>query len=636
MCGIAGIVKLEGFDADELMAMTDIVSYRGPDGRGYVFIDVKAGSLGECIYNRQAAPVLQRPSLGLGARRLAILDLSENGLQPMQIGGGDYWITYNGEIYNYLEIRSELEKQGERFRTHTDTEVILRAYRVWGEECVRRFNGMWAFAIWDRKQRKLFCSRDRFGVKPFYYFIRDSSQLIFASEIKQLLCCPGVPRIANERAVVDYLEQGVQDHSKSTFFSGISQLLPGHSLIVDLSQPSISIKMARYWELTINPEEEMQESEAIAQFGMHFKRSVSWRLRSDVPVGSCLSGGLDSSSVVMTAVNSKKATTFHSFSSCFEDDAIDERKYIQEVIASSGATSHLVFPQEEEFWDDLSCLIWHQDEPFGGTGVYAQWKVMQEARKSGVPVLLDGQGGDEILCGYRKFYIFYLWQLLKHSDLRFVPEAFAWLRNVSQNPWRWSSVRRYVPSLDGAKHSLIAQVGSGELVEANAAYEKVSLGPGDGIRQRQKDDLTFYSIPALLHYEDRNSMAHSIETRVPMLDYELAQFAVNCPAKVKLRNGWTKWMLRQSQIGTLPEAIRLRKTKLGFSTPQQQWLRQDVRGVIRSVVHESKLRLERILSLSKVREQFEAFLGDKPSCLDESRAFRVLNLELWARVFEVN
>jgi asparagine synthase (glutamine-hydrolysing) len=634
MCGIAGIVALEGFDPAILIAMTNLVSYRGPDGRGFVFVDVHSGSAGDCIYNRDTSPILQRPSLGLGARRLAILDLSELGLQPMQIDNGDFWITYNGEIYNYLEIRNELEGEGESFRTHTDTEVILRAYRRWGQDCVKRFNGMWAFAIWDRKKRKLFCSRDRFGVKPFYYFVQDT-RLVFGSEIKQILAYPGVPRTADESTVLQYLEQGVQDHSQNTFFAGILQLLPGHSMTIDLTSPTISAEIARYWELPIEPEDDMPEEDAVERLLTHLQRAVNWRLRSDVPVGSCLSGGLDSSSVVMLASKAKRAKEFHTFSSCFDEPAIDERRYMEDIVRSSGATPHYVFPQDQSFWDDLECLIWHQDEPFAGTSVYAQWCVMRAARQARIPVLLDGQGGDEILCGYRKFYIFYLWHLFKSANPRVLSEGIAWIRNVSHNRWSWSSAKRYAPFSYGPKQALLARVGSPALTSANHKSAEMRLGPGVSLRQRQKDDLSHFSIPALLHYEDRNSMAHSIEARVPMLDYELVSFAVNCRPSLKLRDGWTKWILRKAMRGVLPETVRLRKSKLGFSTPQREWLRNDTRGTIRSMIHEPDLKMSRILSRNKVHDEFDAFLAGKSSSLTEVEAFRVLSLELWARAFAV-
>jgi len=634
MCGIAGIVALDGFDPAQLMSMTHLVKHRGPDGYGFVYFDFLSNSPGEGFHNQDGYPRLEKPSLGFGARRLAILDLSDSGNQPMQTENEDFWITYNGEVYNYLEIRKELEGMGHSFRTHTDTEVILEAYSEWGPSCVNRFNGMWSFAIWDRRQRKLFCSRDRFGVKPFYYFATDSL-LVFGSEIKQILHFPGVQRTANENIVLQYLEQGVQDHSESTFFNAILQLPPGHSMIVDLGKPSISVKSSRYWKLPISPEDNLSEEEAIERFLSQLKRAVNWRLCSDVPVGSCLSGGLDSSSVVMLASEADRAKELHSFSSCYDDPSIDERKFIQEIVSASGVTPHYVFPKAEGFWDDLERLIWHQDEPVGGTSVYAQWCVMQEARKRGIPVLLDGQGGDEALCGYRKFYFFHLWHLMKRANPRVVIDGIAWIRNSDGTLWSWEHAKRYVPFIGGRSQSLRARMCSPTFANNHHNIPKNDIGPGASLSERQRDDLSFWSIPALLHYEDRNSMAHSIEARVPMLDYELVQFAVNCPPDLKLRDGWTKWILRQALRGVLPEPVRLRRSKLGFATPQKQWLRQDIRGIIRSVVQESDLKFSRILSLKKVREQFNAFVSNHKGSLTDVEAFRVLNLELWARVFNV-
>jgi asparagine synthase (glutamine-hydrolysing) len=635
MCGIAGIVALEGFDPNLLISITHLVKHRGPDGYGFVYFDLESNSSGECFHNEDGRPNLHKPSLGFGARRLAILDLSDSGNQPMQTGDGEIWITYNGEVYNYLEIRKELEGMGHSFRTHTDTEVILRAYREWGPSCVNHFNGMWSLAIWDRRNKKLFCSRDRFGVKPFYYFIAPSL-FVFGSEIKQLLSYPAVLRAVNNTTVSQYLRYGVQDHTDNTFFANIYQLQGGHSLILDLTKPVLSVATERYWELPIKSEENISEKEATEKFLALIQRSVRWRMRSDVPVGSCLSGGLDSSSVVSLATRVARPTEFHTFSSCFEQVSVDERQFIEEVVRSTELNSHLVFPKAEGFWDDLNCLIWHQDEPFGGTSVYAQWCVMQAARQARIPVLLDGQGGDEILCGYRKFYVFYLWHLLKHANPRVLPEGIAWIRNLGQNAWSWSYAKRYIPSFNGSNQSLLARVCNPEFTCTEHKPAKVSLGPGASLPQRQKDDLSFYSIPALLHYEDRNSMAHSIEARVPMLDYELASFAVNCRSSLKLRDGWTKWILRNAMRGVLPEAVRLRKSKLGFATPQREWLRMDARGMIRSMIHERDLKMNRILSTKKVCEEFDDFLADKPGSLTDVELFRVLNLELWARVFDIS
>ena len=637
MCGIAGIFAPSGFDPENLIAMTHLVKHRGPDGFGLAYFGLQPDSRAQCFHDEDGHPEFERPRLGFGARRLAILDLSELGNQPMQIEDGQLWITYNGEIYNYIEIRKELEALGHRFRTGTDTEVILRAYDQWGSSCVNRFNGMWSFAIYDRRENQLFCSRDRFGIKPFYYFVSPDF-FLFASEIKQILQCPGMPRVINEVVAFQYLEQGVQDHTGETFFTGIRQLQGGHSLHIDLSKPPLSMSIEKYWELPLTEGEDNARSEKsyIERFSELFTQSVNRHLRSDVPVGSCLSGGLDSSSIVAIAAMSNRGSQLSSFSSCFELEALDERDFIREIVSSQKLASHFVFPVAEGFWNDLNCLIWHQDEPVGGTSVYAQWCVMRAAQQARVPVLLDGQGGDEILCGYRKFYVFYLWHLLKRANPRLLPEGLAWILRVRSNNLSWTHAKRYVSRPQGRKRSTVARVCSPDFLDRSRNIPAAQIGPGKSLAQRQKEDLVRYSLPALLHYEDRNSMAHSVESRVPMLDHELAEFAVNCPPALKLRKGWTKWILREALRGILPDSVRLRKTKLGFETPQREWLSRDARGTIHSMLQQSELAAGRILSTANVRNEFQNFFARKPGALTDIEMFRVLNLELWCRVFSVS
>jgi asparagine synthase (glutamine-hydrolysing) len=635
MCGIAGIFSPSGFNPQILISMTHAVKHRGPDGFGLVYFDLRADGRAECFHDRDAVPAFENPGLGFGARRLAILDLSDLGNQPMQIESGNLWITYNGEIYNYIEIRKELESLGHRFRTGTDTEVILRAYREWGASCVDRFSGMWGFAIYDRRRANLFCSRDRFGIKPFYYFA-SPSLLLFASEIKQILEHPGIDRTINEAVAFQYLEQGVQDHSSETFFSGIRQLPGGHSLHLDLSEPVLSMRVEKYWELPIAEQDRAAERDCVERFAYLFGKAVNQHLRSDVPVGSCLSGGLDSSSIVTAASSANRGSQLHSFSSCFEQRTLDERPFIREVVWSAGLTSHLIFPKAEGFWNDLKCLIWHQDEPVGGASVYAQWCVMRAARQARIPVLLDGQGGDEILCGYRKFYIFYLWHLLKRGNPRALAELASWMVGTGLRNWSWSHAKRYVSRSRKPRHATTGRVCSGDFADRSKNFPSVPIGPGRNLQQRQKDDLMRYSLPALLHYEDRSSMAHSVESRVPMLDHDLATFAVNCRPELKLRNGWTKWILREALKGTLPEPVRRRKTKLGFETPQRIWLSEDGCGTIRSVLQQTDFRMSRILSAVKVRNEFENFFARKPGSLTDIEIFRVLNLELWSQIFAVS
>jgi len=617
--------------------MTHVAKHRGPDGFGFAYFNGAAEDAGQSFHDQDRWPDPARPRVGLGSRRLAILDLSAAGTMPMQIEDGQLWITYNGEIYNYVELRAELESGGCEFNTRTDTEVILRAYQRWGADCVNHFHGMWSFAIYDRLERYVFCSRDRFGIKPFYYFLTPSL-FLFGSEIKQILEYPDVPRAINETVASQFLAQGTHDHSDETFFSGIRQLPAGHSLHLLLSESDFSIRLEKYWELPLHEpgdKEAHREQEYIEKFRDLFRRSIRRHLRSDVPVGSCLSGGLDSSSIVAVASAENDRRPIHSFSSCFENDSLDERPYIHEIVSSAYVVPHLVFPNAESFWKDLNCLLWHQDEPVSSSSVYAQWSVMRAARQARIPVLLDGQGGDEILCGYRKFYVFHLWHMLKRADPRVVPEAVAWLGGAGGRNWSWKHAKRYVPHSRNVQRSMVERTCDADFLERTTQFPAVPIGPGQSLRKRQKADLMRYSLPALLRYEDRNSMAHSIESRVPMLDHDLATFAVNCAPNLKLRDGCTKWILREALKGVLPDRVRLRKRKLGFETPQREWLAADSSGMIESTLAHQALAAGRILSQTKIRTEFRRFRDSQPGALSEMELFRVLSLELWAQVFRV-
>ena len=637
MCGIAGILDRNTFDPARLVSMTDLIHYRGPDGFGFAYFDPNSphpNTSSEIFHNRRDLPGFS-PSVGLGTRRLAILDTSDHGNQPMSSDSGEYWIAYNGEIYNYLEIAEELKSLGHVFRTGTDTEVILKSYAEWGASCVKRFNGMWSFAIWDRPQNALFCSRDRFGIKPFYYHA-DPTRFIFGSEVKQILDNPHVPRQINDRAVYDYLTRGLLDHSDTTFVGAIRQLLPGHSLTVRFTETGISTRIEKYWELKVTEPPRLTDAEAEQQFNFLLRRAVRWQMRSDVPVGSCLSGGLDSSSLVSLAALHTDSKNFFAFSAVFDEPEFDERRYVEAVAQHTGIHSQLVHPKADGFWDDLKCMLWHHDEPTGGSSIYAQWSVMRAARQSSIPVLLDGQGGDETLCGYRKFYPFYLRQLLTQANPKFLSESIAWLSSADFSSWRWSQAKRYSPLAHRSDASLLSRVATDDFNHLAQSMSPEHIGPSRDIRQRQKSDLVHYSVPALLRYEDRNSMAHSIEARVPMLDHELAEFAVNCAPGLKLRKGWTKWILRQVMRGTLAEKVRLRKTKLGFETPHEKWLRQDAKGLMHNVIQQPRLQLHRILSADKMTTEFAAFFAGRSGTLTGWEVFRILNLELWAQIFHLS
>jgi asparagine synthase (glutamine-hydrolysing) len=633
MCGIAGIVALKGVDPQALMDMTHLVRYRGPNGFGFAYANAGAGSRAEIVHNQNRLPSMGKPIVGLGSRRLAILDVSSQGDMPMQTEDGEYTIVFNGEIYNYKEIRQELQACGHRFHTGTDTEVILHSYAEWGEQCLQRFNGMWSFALWDRPKQKLFCARDRFGVKPFYYTLFEGA-FYFGSEIKQLLQGSAMPRRANPRMIFDFLEWGLMDHSEETFFGGVVQLPAGHSLTLDLQEP-LQPQVKRYWDLKILPLKELTPEEATEEFRARFRNAVKIRLRSDVPVGVCLSGGLDSSSILCQAKQIAPEVEFQAFSACFDKKEIDEREYIHAAIERVQGKGNEVFPEGQRFWAATESLVFHHDEPLGSCSTFSQWKVMETAREHGVPVMLGGQGSDEILCGYEKFRYLYFWQLLKAGNPRVVRELAAWAKNGTRRPGSLAAAGRYLPRTLRAQFSPAQRLCNAGFLHDHGTAQ-VKLGFAGSLEQRQKIDLTYSSIPVLLRHEERNSMAHSVESRLPFLDYQLVEFAVNCPPEFKLRDGWSKWMLRSALKGILPEKVRLRKTKLGFDAPVAEWMRFGMQNGHRDLWDAPGLRTERFLDKENLGKECKKFLSGSSTALPPDSLFRGISLELWARLQQVS
>src|SRR5438067_245446 len=398
MCGISGVVALgRPSERETAAAMARELDHRGPDGDG--------------LYADEAG-------VALGFRRLAIIDLSDAGMQPFASDDGAFQLVHNGEIYNYRELRAELETLGHRFRSATDTEVVLRGYEQWGEQCVERFNGMWAFALWDGRRRALYCSRDRFGVKPFY-FRWDGARFVFASEPKAFRADPTTLLEPNLRAVREYVEQGYADHPADTFYTEIEQLPPAHSLTLD--QDGIHVR--RYWE--VEPRDPLPDAAtAVREL---FVDSVRLRLRSDVPVGTCLSGGIDSSAIACTvdlllrteAENAKPVGERQkTFTAYFEQPGFDERPYARAVVGQTQAEPHWVSFDEANLVDVLPQIVESQDEPFGSTSIVAQWYVMRAAKEAGLTVMLDGQGADEILAGYHGYFGPYFADLLLQGRLR--------------------------------------------------------------------------------------------------------------------------------------------------------------------------------------------------------------------------
>jgi asparagine synthase (glutamine-hydrolysing) len=595
MCGITGFWGPP--DAGVLAAMTEVICHRGPDDRGDYETDVAS----------------------LGFRRLAIIDLV-GGHQPMVTEDGLVHLVYNGEVYNYRELRGELEAAGQVFTTVSDSEVVLRAYVAWGPAAFARFNGMWALAILDRREEpRLVLSRDHFGIKPLYV-AEAGGRLLFASEIKSLLHAPDVAAATapDEQWVHDYLVAGVHDHRPETAFRGVRNLPPATYAIVSAA----GIEETRYW----TPRVSSDGSADPAEFRRLFELAVERRLVADVPVGTCLSGGLDSSSIVsvmsrLLAEHVPDATSMGErlkvFSAVFDGDPIDEREYIDVVLDASGAEPHWIRPTSQQFVDELDRLVWHQEEPIVSTGPYAQWCVMREARGE-VTVLLDGQGGDELLAGYVPYQVVYLRQLWRERRWRTLTKE-AWAARDVVGPL----VRRRLA--DRRRRLELGKV-------LRPAFRKKSPPSprSDDLKERLLQDLTTFSLPSLLRYEDRNSMAHALESRVPFLDQELVDYVLALPADAIIRGGWSRAILRDGLTGVLPEKVRLRRWKVGFTTPETRWLRAR-RAVLQSLFRSPAFCARPYWDGLAVAEAFDAACRGE---VEWSQFFwRAVNVELWLRVF---
>ena len=641
MCGITGTYNFNGAIQPKcIKKMTDSLRHRGPDDEGFLAVNSESGEVYTLIgreskvqgtriedFNRDV-------DLFLGHRRLAIIDLSSAGHQPMCNEDGSLWIVYNGEIYNYLEIRRELQPLGHYFKSQSDTEVILHAYEEWGTDCVIRFNGMWVFAIVDLRTKKIFCSRDRAGVKPFYYSY-DRKRFCFASEIKALLQIEDFSIKPNEQIIADYLFSGLIDHTHETFFKNIYQLRPGEFLLCAGNKLTIQ----SYWDIDPKENSLSQHNGYAERFYELLQDSIRLRLRSDVPIGSCLSGGLDSSSIVCLAnklmfdgqsvdrqlVGERQKT----FSSCFEDLAFDERKFIELVIEQTGAEKNYVFPEAKDLLEELTKLIWHQDEPFGSTSIYAQWNVMRLTKGRGVKVLLDGQGGDELLAGYLPSFYFLFRQSLKRFNIKSMIREINDLQKnhiLPKNQWITRLVHLLFPKWKGAI----------EFVDKDFRKKYLRSFPKP-VKFEHDLDNYLYSIfrylrlPALLHYEDRNSMAFSLETRLPFLDYRLVEYAFNLPSRQKIERGVTKVILRNAMRGTIPEEIRNRMDKMGFVTPEGVWLRTILRDQICEIITSKSFADRGYFNVKKVKKGFDEHCEGK---IDINLAiWRCMNLELWLRTF---
>ncbi|OPY37448.1 MAG: asparagine synthetase B [Methanoregula sp. PtaU1.Bin051] len=600
MCGIAGQYCFDGKEPDTglLDAMSERLAHRGPDGKG----------------TRISGNV------GLVHRRLAIIDLSDDALQPMENEDGTLHLVFNGEIYNYVELRGDLAGRGHRFASKSDSEVILHAYEEWGADCLSRFNGMWAFAIWDEKRQELFCSRDRFGIKPFYYTEAGGS-FLFASEIKALLAHQDVGKCPDDAMLRTYLAWGVLDHTERTMFDGVFQLLPAHAMVVDHNGRKAPF---RYWDAKVSSaissgEDGGREAEKLLSI---LRSATSIHLRSDVAVGTCLSGGIDSSTLTIlindlirtenpASVGARQKT----FSVYFDDPRFDERRFIDEIVSTTCVDASRTRPEAGGAWDELQHLLYMQDEPFGSLSVYAQYCVMRLASKK-VKVVLDGQGADELLAGYLAYEGSYIWGLLR---------SLHWLRAALEII---GAIRHHRGFFTDAMRQLFVRSARRNLLKGNIPQVLRYSGPLDAVLQRE---LTSTNLPALLHYEDRNSMAFSIESRVPFLDVRFVEFITGLPLDRKIKNGVTKHILRRAIRGIVPEPVRCRMDKMGYVTPEEVWMKEDLRPFVLELLSSESFRKRPYWDADTVADNYLAFL--KGASAYSPELFRIACAEIWLRRF---
>lgn len=627
MCGIVGVFKEPAIcvPAGMLTAMTTEISHRGPDDEGRLF------------FRRPAAnwePEMRENTewhVALGSRRLSIQDLSQAGHMPMSYRDR-FWITYNGEVYNFLEIRSELEKLGHTFFSNSDTEVILAAYAQWETDCFQRFRGMWGIILFDMTRNVVVMCRDRLGIKPLYAW-QHQGMVAVVSEIKQLLHLPGFAPRLNYTVASEYLYTGYEDQ-QSSFFQDVYPVPEGCYITISLDTLALSTPQS-YWHPERVQIAVTDAREAGRLFAAKLRESVRLHLRSDVPVGCALSGGMDSSAIAMLVdeINDDRAAALHTFTATFPGDATDERAYVDAVNSCIRSTSHFVTPDAHSFLAEMDHFLRMHDEPIGGLSIYAGYNIARLTRQAGVPVTLNGQGCDEILSGYWQSYFLYLRQLARHGSLLPVLQHFGGSVLKGGNP----ALLRQVPVMFGRYR---ARRNSNELVhmrsrsqEERKPYLEKMMAQRDGMLRIQQ--IRSFSLPRLLKWDDRNSMAFSVEGRYPFLDHELIELCLSFASSTLYHRGWTKLPLRSGLKTILPARIHARRSKFGFEVPQDKWLCGPMRPVLENWLcqdHPLWELVERkdVESLASLTWQLQGKRQEPGQAL-----FRLFIFDRWAEIFGV-
>lgn len=605
MCGIVGKIALKNQEIrlETIELMLDKIKHRGPNGSG----------------------VYLKEKVGFGHTRLSIIDLSDQGLQPMTIG--NFTVVFNGEIYNYIELRNELAKEGILFNTKTDTEVLLQAYIRWGKGCLNRTNGMFAFAVFNEVTGEIFIARDRFGIKPMYYFKTDS-ELYFASEIPPILAVLKDDQVVpNDGAIADFLIYNRTDHCVDTFFKGIKRL--DHGCYMEVLNGALEV--TRWYDLPSKINANLNEGE---DFKTLFNSSIEYRLRSDVPVGVCLSGGLDSSSIAMTILQSFNRNDLSTFSAVYGNGVFgDESKFINEFSSFLNDMNYTI-PTAKTLLEDIHSFVHAHAEPVPSTSPYAQYKVMELAKKH-VIVTLDGQGADEALAGYHYFYGSYFKELISRLRLiSFLKEAAFYIYH-HRSFFAFKALGFFLLPSKWRTNVKIYRLGYLNKEKINEVYKSDLISAKLYGARTLKDALINhfqYKLEHLLKWEDRNSMHFAIESRVPFLDHRLVEHTLALPNEKILSKGYTKVILREVMTNLLPESIRLRQDKVGFGTPQDDWFREDeMSDFIWNIIRSKSFDNRGFFDVKQVHHKFNKHLKGEINIAKE--IWKWIHLELWYREF---
>lgn len=616
MCGIAGAWLASPGRYEELAECVDrmltTMVHRGPDDGGY--------SVGERI--------------AIGNRRLSIFDLSVAGRQPFFNADGNIWVVFNGEIYNHIELRKELEREF-HFASNTDTEVLLHAYEKWGMECLSRFNGMFAIAIWDARQQSLILCRDRLGIKPLYYSF-DGASLHFASEIKALFAA-GIPIEVNRAVLRDYLIDGFYDHTENTFFKGIRQVRQGCYLVVDGS----GLREVSFWCLEEIVSGSVEKAGAEDEYWRVLEDAVRLRMRADVPYAVMLSGGLDSSAIAHLASRNTGGRPLNVCTFRHADPRYDEGPWADLVARDRNWHQHDIVLTENHVVDLFSRALWHQEEPFGSVATFPDMLLSEKARASGIFVLLEGQGSDETLAGYEYYYAYFLADLAEQdiAQARSLHTEYARLRGIEGGAVETSFLDMLKKGAkvtggmgqDGTV-SVMQDVLSQELLRTRGTGWTMDFLHGSRLDATLLRDITRTKVPRVLRFKDKASMMFGVELRVPFLDHRLVELSFRIPARRKLARGYTKQCLREHMAGRLPQDTCFH-IKRHIQTPQKDWLRGALRPMVEEVINSESFAQRGIFDILKIRKVYKEFLESPTRHQNLFFIWQWLQLEWWFRIF---